>query len=69
MKPTIGRIVHYRDLGGQVRAAIITKVWSDDCVGLTVFYPRDEKPLYADTEIGTCLMGTESYRWSWPERT
>lgn len=35
--PTVGRIVWYIDDSGASLAAIITHVWSDDCVNLAVF--------------------------------
>jgi hypothetical protein len=40
MKPTVGRIVHYRGdefNGVSVHPAIVTRVWNDGLVNLTVF--------------------------------
>lgn len=38
MKPSLGRIVHYRKReGGPCQAAVIVKVWSDTTVNLVVF--------------------------------
>ena len=34
--PTVGRIVHFRD-GNEIKAAIVTKVWSGGMVNLHVF--------------------------------
>lgn len=75
MKPTIGRIVHYvlKKDGDRlvIRPAIITAVWSDTCVNLTVFqdYHNDRmcemdchptsRSLNVEKQVGT---------WHWPER-
>jgi len=49
VKPTVGRMVHYVHNGtveapsvayGEKLAAIVTHVWSDYCVNLTVFDSR-----------------------------
>ena len=37
MKPTVGRIVHFRPKEGVTHAAIIAHVHSDSCVNLAVF--------------------------------
>lgn len=72
MKPTVGRIVHYWvvDSYGNVvpRAAIITHVWSDDCVNLHVF---GDGSFGADDSKQTSVIRTDSpdsLCWSWPER-
>ena len=36
MKPPLGRSVRYRYPDGEIRAAIIVRVWSDTCVNLQV---------------------------------
>lgn len=60
-KPSVGRIVHYREPrvegGHEIRAAIVTRVWSDTCVNLTVFG--------ADGGVYGVKSATA---WSWPER-
>jgi hypothetical protein len=69
MKPTVGRIVHYTNLGDkdgrfppEQQAAIITRVISDTSVSLKIFYTS-----------GMFDMGdvpySEAYErghWSWP---
>lgn len=82
MKPSIGRIVHYvlastdspRN-AGEHRPAIITRVWSDECVQLQVFTdgPNDE----AEGDQGGLLWRSSvsmndvekpGRTWHWPER-
>jgi len=78
MKPTIGRIVHYTNLGDrdgkyppQVQAAIITAVIDADAgkVGLHVFYKTGQFDL-AECEQTTDPAGSEGARgrWCWPAR-
>ena len=72
MKPTVGRIVHYWvvDPYGNVvpRAAIITHVWSDECVNLHVF---GDGTFGGEDQKITSVVKTEANNpmsWSWPER-
>lgn len=37
IEPTIGRIVHYHPEPDMTHAAIVTHIWSDTCVNLSVF--------------------------------
>lgn len=69
MKPTVGRIVHFHDQSngkGQPYPAIVTHVWSDDCVNLYVIgdgsFPTS---LGLQTSV---LLGNGPGQWSWPER-
>lgn len=62
-KPSIGRIVHYRDEQGTTCAAIITTVWTDTCVNLTVF-PNGAPPVCRSS----MLLGDGHGQWSWPPR-
>lgn len=73
MKPTIGRIVHFRADGAlpgdtsAVRPAVVTRVWSDRCVNLEVFgEPADTAARFpTSVEEG----GPETPRsWFWPPR-
>ena len=67
MKPTVGRIVHYTNLGDkdsepEQQAAIITRVRGDGSVCLKIFYEtgifdRQDVP-YSETYERGC--------WSWP---
>lgn len=70
MKPSIGRIVHYRQAGaGPCLAAIVTKVHATGNVNLTVFdedgdtdarHGIDEAPVDQPIPSGG--------QWHWPER-
>lgn len=75
-KPTVGRIVHYRsdrpqDPKGQPYPAVITHVWSDQCVNLHVLgdgsFPlvRQSPPHAMPTSV---MLGNEPGQWSWPPR-
>jgi hypothetical protein len=63
MKPTPGRIVNYFDSVG-THVAIITKVWSDTCVNLSVI--RDGAGSF-DCRTSV-LLGQNENNWDWPER-
>ena len=76
MKPTIGRIVHYTNLGDkdgkyppEVQAALIVRVYNDTTVKLLVFYPTGifytESVMYTEAEPGTDAARGQ---WSWPKR-
>lgn len=80
MKPTIGRIVHYTNLGDrdgkyppEVQAALITRVlgtkgWN---VGLHVFYPTGQfdMPDVLQAEEGVAAGSEEARgKWQWPAR-
>jgi hypothetical protein len=60
-KPTIGRIVHYKERGGTIFPAIITAVWSETCVNLGVF-----TSVYV--EKTSVLLGDAEMEWNWPVR-
>lgn len=72
MKPTIGRIVHYKNTeteaqfqkGAQVVPAIITRVHSDNVVNLTVFTDSGGG-VHQKTSVS---LGTDAGTWAWPER-
>ncbi len=64
MKPTIGRIVHFHVTGLPEQAAIITRVWSERCVNLTVFH-------HDGTTSGATSIESDpaaSRFWTWPPR-
>ncbi len=76
MKPSIGRIVHYTNLGDrdgkyppQVQAAIITGVNDDGTVSLHVFYKTGAFDL-ASCNQTEAAAGSEMARghWCWPAR-
>lgn len=64
MKPSIGRIVHVcTDANGTVEPAIITRVWSDTCINVTLF------PDCADPHSLTSIVQGEGiHEWQWPPR-
>ena len=76
MKPSIGRIVHYTNLGDkdgkyppEIQAAMITKLGENNRVTLKIFYPTgifDRE----DVEFTTEAAGIDEARgkWAWPER-
>lgn len=70
-KPSIGRIVHYVNLGDrdgkyppETQAALITKVNDDGTVDLKIFYRTGifDRPRVAFSET------PERGSWSWPPR-
>lgn len=76
MKPSIGRIVHYTNLGDRdgkypptVQAAIITGINDDGSVSLHVFYKTGQFDL-AKCEQTDAPAGSEAARgkWCWPAR-
>lgn len=71
MKPSLGRIVlvHGTDLPGPDREehpAIITKVWSDICVNVTVFQDYDIVKVKSSVMWDGDLK--EVNGWRWPPR-
>lgn len=71
-KPSIGRIVLYKDLGGAGLEwpAIITRVWTDDergCVNLRVFSDSEGVVLKTSVNLASDPAG-EGGRWRWPPR-
>lgn len=80
MKPTIGRIVHFHPAdfdtearndhegtGPVVVPAIITRVWTDDLVNLTVF-PDNGPPIVRSSVHRLASTRTNPYGWEWPPR-
>lgn len=72
-KPTVGRIVHYRlkegKSKGEIRPAIITRLWTDDCVQLTVFVDGSNDGYDSLTIWETSVnRGDEVGYWNWPAR-
>lgn len=71
MKPTIGRIVHYTNLGDadgkyppEQQPAIIVRVNDDETVGLHIFYPTGQFDMAK-------VPFSEEYKrghWSWPPK-
>lgn len=66
--PSIGRIVHYVE-GGIHYAAIVVKVWTEECVNLYVL-PNGSDPLSVSGVITSVVQSeTDKYdrSWHWPE--
>jgi len=82
MKPSIGRIVHYRlpnkyEDVERWRPAIVTAVWSDNCVNLRLFLDgandADALPIYGTDPahpdwITSSTAGADVGDWRWPPR-
>ncbi len=74
MKPSIGRIVHFVDSGYHY-AAIITRVYSETIVDVTVFVPPHSpqtgveavRPVVQIAGVFFSASG-ETGTWHWPER-
>lgn len=62
MKPTLGRIVIFKDSEGIEHAAIITHVWNDTCVNLKAFGNHNN----TDMVVTSCVQGDSSNQWNWP---
>lgn len=76
MKPTVGRIVHYTNLGDrdgkyppEVQAALITGVNADESVALHVFYKTGQFDM-SSVPLTEAEAGSEPARghWAWPAR-
>lgn len=74
MNPSIGRVVHYTNLGDRdgkypptIQAAIITGLNDDGTVALHVFYRTGQFDL-ATCHFTEATAGSEEARgkWSWP---
>jgi len=72
MKPSIGRIVLFRSEqsnGISEHPAVINRVWSDECVNLTVF-PDCGAPISKTSVVQNENMtdGNQAFAWRWPPR-
>jgi hypothetical protein len=71
-KPSIGRIVLFRthaSNGALEHPAIITRVWSDTCVNLSVFPDFGEPQPRTSVNQNESLDGpNQDYAWRWPPR-
>lgn len=79
MKPSIGRVVHYTNLGDrdgkyppEIQAALITWIGHDgtnETVALHIFYKTGQFDMSA-VLFSEAAPGTEEARgkWGWPER-
>jgi hypothetical protein len=70
-KPTVGRIVHYQSFGTpggefkpNARAAIITEVFTDQCVSLCILNPTG---MFFTTSVERSDEPAPG-RWNWPPR-
>jgi hypothetical protein len=75
-KPSVGRIVHFHHAasdgsGAVTLAAIVVKVFTDDCVNLQVL---NDGYTQLDTQGSGVVLRTSvargdgPYQWSWPPR-
>jgi hypothetical protein len=71
-KPSIGRIVLFRSHesnAAQEHPALITRVWSDTCVNLTVFPDNGSPILETSVNQNESLEGpNQDLAWRWPPR-
>ena len=74
MKPTIGRMVVYRQPerespvnGTRFHPAVITRVWGHDIVNLTVFFDT-HPPRPVPSVLHTCDAAEHVDAWDWPAR-
>jgi chemotaxis response regulator CheB len=76
MKPSIGRIVHYTNLGDregkyppEIQAAVITGVNDDGTVALHIFYKTGQFDMASVAHTDEAA-GTDGARgkWAWPAR-
>ncbi len=77
MSPTVGRIVHYTNLGDkdgryppEVQAALITGLNGDGSVALHIFYKTGQfdMPSVPFTDAPAGSDGARG-KWTWPART
>lgn len=70
-KPSIGRIVLFRgekSNGVNEHPAIITRVWSDTCVNLTVFLDNGAPIVPTSVNHEENLESSTNPAWRWPPR-
>lgn len=70
MKPSLGRIVIHRGIssnGATEHPAMITRVWSDTCVNLTVF-PDFGAPVLRTSQTLLTDPAQPQEGWFWPPR-
>lgn len=72
MKPSIGQIVHYvaygtpgGEYGPEHRAAVVTAVHGEGCVGLCVLNPTG---VFFNTKVCQDEERKRPGSWHWPER-
>lgn len=75
MKPSVGRIVHFKDRNREgviIRPAIITTVWPNEMVNINVFNDRDFQSPNAGTGssfmVAQVKRGEGDGEWDWPKR-
>lgn len=69
-RPSLGRIVIYRGLesnGSNEHPAIVNRVWSEDCVNLTVL-PDCGEPTVKTSATSIDPANKEATGWFWPPR-
>lgn len=69
MKPSLGRIVLVRNFAkpGNESPAMITRVWNDSCINVTVF-PDCQLPFVLTSVVRDDNMDTPNMAWRWPPR-
>lgn len=78
MKPSVGRIVLVRladafdsragEIGAErLRPAIVTRVWSETCINIHVFYDPGDQELRVEDRTSV-TEGEHVGGWRWPPR-
>lgn len=70
-KPSVGRIVLFRsELANGVteHAAMVTRVWSDTTVNLTVFLDGGAVIAPTSVTLDENMESTNKHAWRWPPR-
>lgn len=76
MRPAVGRIVHvfitdperqHNGMGAGPYAAMITQVYTDDCINAVV-QPPGVEPWHTASILRGDELSTMSQHWRWPER-
>jgi hypothetical protein len=67
MKPTLGRIVHYKNSIDSIVPGIITAIDVDNNVSITLFLPNQEEYI-KKSSMAAGPTQAEAGQWWWPER-
>ena len=65
--PTIGRIVIIHQPDGEQIAAIVTKVYDENCINCSGFLPNGNVSGFSSLNHRS-LSGENNTGWDWPER-
>ena len=63
MKPTIGRIVHFYGDEDEPIAAVVVRVWDEECVNLRLLEDGPDTPWMTSVPYHE---DKREFSWSWP---